>query len=288
MPPVAASRSRVWASTRVASSTRPAGVCGGSSCSTAVTTTWACAVLIDPASRASRVGASSAARGPVNTADARAARRPASPGLTDTSDRTHRPGADCPVPAPVVNGSPRAMPSAITASCTPARDRQAVSRPTTRSTTSASDACHGPTSRSVVTAVVSAASAARDRVQVSIMCLILDHGTDSGKEMQHACGRRWSGTLALVDERALRGVQGVRCVPDRHSGVGVLAVAGSSGRIDTDRARLFAQQGALAESLRWFGGPGQSPGPWEIPLELFSRRVDALAGECSRIRWLSG
>ena len=89
--------------------------------------------------------------------------------------------------------------------------------------------------------------------------------------------------MALVDERALRGVQGVRCVPDRHSGVGVLAVAGSSGRIDIDRARLFAEHGALAESLRWFGGPGQSPGPWEIPLELFSRRVDALARECDRI-----
>ena len=81
----------------------------------------------------------------------------------------------------------------------------------------------------------------------------------------------------------LDGAQGVRYVPDVHSGVGVLTVAGSSGRVDSDRARLFAEHGALAESVRWFGGPGQSPGPWDVPLELFSARVDELARECDRV-----
>ncbi|WP_433291215.1 acyl-CoA thioester hydrolase/BAAT C-terminal domain-containing protein [Actinoplanes sp. CA-030573] len=80
----------------------------------------------------------------------------------------------------------------------------------------------------------------------------------------------------------------VRFHPDRrtgreHDGWGVLTVAGSSGRVDTGRARLFARHGALAESIRWFGGPGQNPGPWEIPLEQFRTRVAALRRECDRV-----
>lgn len=84
-------------------------------------------------------------------------------------------------------------------------------------------------------------------------------------------------------EVSLADPDGVRFVPDRHSGVGVLTVAGSSGRIDVDRARLFAERGAVAESVRWFGGPGQHTGPWEIPLELFLDRTVELARECDRI-----
>ena len=72
-------------------------------------------------------------------------------------------------------------------------------------------------------------------------------------------------------------------MPEDHAGIGVLTLAGSSGRVDADRARVFAEKGALAESIRWFGGPGQNPGPWEIPLELFLGRVDALARECDRV-----
>ncbi len=86
-----------------------------------------------------------------------------------------------------------------------------------------------------------------------------------------------------MEEIALRAAEGVRFVPDRHAGVGVLTVAGSSGRVDADRARLLAQHGALAESIRWFGGPGQRPGPWEVPLELFLARVDDLARDCDRV-----
>lgn len=80
----------------------------------------------------------------------------------------------------------------------------------------------------------------------------------------------------------------VRFHPDRqsgpaHDGWGVLTLAGSSGRVDIDRARFFARHGALAESIRWFGGPGQNPGPWEIPLEQFQERVAALRQDCDRI-----
>lgn len=76
---------------------------------------------------------------------------------------------------------------------------------------------------------------------------------------------------------------GIRFVPDRPNGVGVLTIAGSSGRIDTDRAKLFALYGAVAESIRWFGGEGQNPGPWEIPIETFQARLAALGEHCDRL-----
>lgn len=60
-------------------------------------------------------------------------------------------------------------------------------------------------------------------------------------------------------------------------------LGGSSGRIDVARARLLAGHGALAESIRWFGGPGQQPGPFEVPLETFQQRVGRLARECDRV-----
>ncbi len=84
-------------------------------------------------------------------------------------------------------------------------------------------------------------------------------------------------------EVALDGVDGVRVVPDDASGVGALVLAGSSGRVDGGRARVLAETGALAESIRWFGGEGQHDGPWEIPLELFLDRVAALRRDCDRV-----
>jgi dienelactone hydrolase len=74
----------------------------------------------------------------------------------------------------------------------------------------------------------------------------------------------------------------VRWAPDEPTGVGALVVAGSSGRVDSARAELLAGHGVLAESIRWFGGPGQHDGPWEIPLELFLDRVEDLARDCDR------
>jgi uncharacterized protein len=56
--------------------------------------------------------------------------------------------------------------------------------------------------------------------------------------------------------------------------VGVLVLAGSSGRVDLERARLLARHGALAVALRWFGGEGQPPGICEVPLETFAAGVD--------------
>lgn len=81
----------------------------------------------------------------------------------------------------------------------------------------------------------------------------------------------------------LSDVEGVRWLPDTPTSVGALVLAGSSGRVDSTRAELLARNGVLAESIRWFGGPGQHDGPWEIPLELFLGRVEELAKDCDRV-----
>lgn len=84
-------------------------------------------------------------------------------------------------------------------------------------------------------------------------------------------------------ELGLTGVEGIRWEPDVPTGTGALVIAGSSGRVDGPRARLLAEQGVIAESVRWFGGPGQHEGPWEIPLELFLDRAERLRSECDRV-----
>ena len=84
-------------------------------------------------------------------------------------------------------------------------------------------------------------------------------------------------------ETVLTDMEGVRCLPEEHRGVGALVLAGSSGRVDTDRARVLGAHGVLAESIRWFGGDGQHDGPWEIPVELFLDRVAMLRKVCERV-----
>jgi len=72
-------------------------------------------------------------------------------------------------------------------------------------------------------------------------------------------------------------VQGVLVGGDGlRSHVGVLVLAGSSGRVDVVRARSFVDLGAVALAQRWFGGPGQASGICEIPVEEFVRGVDLL------------
>jgi acetyl esterase/lipase len=70
--------------------------------------------------------------------------------------------------------------------------------------------------------------------------------------------------------------EGVLVTPARGSDIGVLVLAGSSGRVERERAHILAEQGMTALSIRWFGGPGQSPGICEIPLETFTTAVDFL------------
>ncbi len=64
---------------------------------------------------------------------------------------------------------------------------------------------------------------------------------------------------------------------------GVLVLAGSSGRVDTGRAEVIGRLGVDAVALGWFGGPGQQPAPYDVPLELFSQALDRLALDCERL-----
>jgi len=83
----------------------------------------------------------------------------------------------------------------------------------------------------------------------------------------------------IVREEVLSGaLQGTLVHPDEFSQptVGVLVLAGSSGRVDVERARLLAREGALSLALRWFAGPGQAPGVCEVPLEGFIAAINRL------------
>lgn len=82
-------------------------------------------------------------------------------------------------------------------------------------------------------------------------------------------------------------VQGALLRPAHPPGLGVLVITGSSGRIDAERAALFAARGCTVLAQRWWGGEGQAPGINEIPLEVFVRGLDLLEAEgCSRIAML--
>jgi len=65
---------------------------------------------------------------------------------------------------------------------------------------------------------------------------------------------------------------------------GVVVLSGSSGRLDTERAKLFANAGTKALALQWFGGVGQAAGICEIPLETFFSATDYLLSlGCRRV-----
>jgi len=69
---------------------------------------------------------------------------------------------------------------------------------------------------------------------------------------------------------------GILWLPDGPPRAAMLVLAGSSGRLEHDRARVLASRGVLAASIRYFGGPGQPPGVCEIPLETFVAGLDLL------------
>ena len=82
-------------------------------------------------------------------------------------------------------------------------------------------------------------------------------------------------------------LQGSILKPAEQTGWGVVVLAGSSGRVDVTRAKLFAGLGAVCIALRWFGGEGQPPGICEVPLEVFTRTTDRLFEEgCERVAYV--
>ncbi len=91
------------------------------------------------------------------------------------------------------------------------------------------------------------------------------------------------GRRGQLREAWLSGPEGIHVAPENPCGTGVLVLAGSSGRIDAERARLLARHGAHALSIRWFGGEGQPSAPAEVPLETFTEALDLLARDCERL-----
>ncbi len=71
--------------------------------------------------------------------------------------------------------------------------------------------------------------------------------------------------------------------PENPTGVGVLVLAGSSGRLDVGRADVLATAGATALAIRWFGGEGQPVVPCEVPIETFVDAIGLLEPACDRI-----
>ncbi|WP_095203366.1 acyl-CoA thioester hydrolase/BAAT C-terminal domain-containing protein [Mesorhizobium carmichaelinearum] len=91
--------------------------------------------------------------------------------------------------------------------------------------------------------------------------------------------------MGAYDVEQLEGqVRGALLAGPRSHRTGVIVLGGLSGSVDLVRAGLFAETGAKASALQWFGGAGQSPGICEIPLETFVAATDyLLSKDCERI-----
>jgi len=70
--------------------------------------------------------------------------------------------------------------------------------------------------------------------------------------------------------------------PDSAS-VGLLVLAGSSGRVLADRAELLGSHGVAALAVPWFGYDGLPASPRRVPLESLVTHVDRLAGLVPRV-----
>lgn len=81
-----------------------------------------------------------------------------------------------------------------------------------------------------------------------------------------------------VIERELRDPWEGLFVAPSGADAGVVVLGGSGGRVERERARLLAAHGVAALAIRWFGGPGQSPGICEIPLETFTAAISGGPG----------
>ncbi|MBS2551942.1 acyl-CoA thioesterase [Catenulispora sp. NL8] len=88
--------------------------------------------------------------------------------------------------------------------------------------------------------------------------------------------------MTVVERELSEPWEAVCCEPDGGSEAGVVVLAGSSGRVLRERARILAQQGMSALAIRWFGGPGQPAAIREVPLETFTAAVDYLKARGAR------
>lgn len=72
-------------------------------------------------------------------------------------------------------------------------------------------------------------------------------------------------------------------IPAQATGTAVLLLAGSSGRVERERAEMLADRGARVAAIRWFGGDGQRPTPHEVPIELFIAELDGLRADADHV-----
>lgn len=72
-------------------------------------------------------------------------------------------------------------------------------------------------------------------------------------------------------------------VPAEPNGTAVLLLAGSSGRVERERAELLSTTGARVRAIRWFGGADQRPSPHEVPLEFFAGQIGELHRDADRV-----
>lgn len=93
--------------------------------------------------------------------------------------------------------------------------------------------------------------------------------------------------MKIIEARLSGDLGGFILNPAEQTGWGVLVLAGSSGRVDIARAKLFAGLGAVCIALQWFGGARQSAGICEVPLEIFARATDRLIDQgCKRVAFV--
>ncbi|MEV5688536.1 acyl-CoA thioester hydrolase/BAAT C-terminal domain-containing protein [Streptomyces sp. NPDC052164] len=88
--------------------------------------------------------------------------------------------------------------------------------------------------------------------------------------------------MELTEHELTNPWEGVLITPAAGAAIDVLVLSGSSGRIERERGRILASRGMTALAIRWFGGPGQSPGICEIPLETFVGAVGLLRSTGAR------
>ncbi|MGY0390017.1 alpha/beta fold hydrolase [Nocardioides sp. WG-D5] len=88
--------------------------------------------------------------------------------------------------------------------------------------------------------------------------------------------------MSSVRETTLTDPEGVLLEPEGAT-TGVLVLSGSSGRIETDRCRMFASHGVTAASIRYFRGPGQPGEARLVPLETFDDVLTDLHSRYERL-----
>jgi hypothetical protein len=86
----------------------------------------------------------------------------------------------------------------------------------------------------------------------------------------------------MTEERLIE-PEGLLVLPGTEPQAAFLVLSGSSGRVETERARVLASHGVAALAMKWFGGPNQPRTPREVALESFAPALDRLDAISDRL-----